>query len=498
MKKKVRAIGLAAAVATTSCAAVAQLAPADVTQPVVLAKNSTTVAQGATSVPGLNENSGSPPGTPPQIAARPSDRDLLPLASTLHGLGIDMHALLLNFYMTNPSTGVNTGRSGNSGVLILGSDFDLGKLAGINGGAIHFEESFFIFKHNVGFPNSFASDVASYMGGQPFPNNTPPNYLSLLTYEQRFMGNRLEFEAGRMNASRYFELQNCENVATCLDPIAQFTADIAPPPFATWGGRMKYAFNDKQYAQFGVFEDHFSEVNTQGWDWSTNKATGALIMGEYGYRSSFANARYPLTYELIGFYNTSTQTNPGYTALGRSKVLFPDDPGSTRSGTGGAMFRWQKFVWREDDGAVPDFAPRSVAVFGTVSGTPDSFQPFRAYAELGTTLFAPFPHRPFDRISAKVSYVRVGANELDFQRDARVVSGGPDQRTSPNEFRLELNGHFAVGKAVALEPMVQYIINPDTFNNPFSSRVPRSGFVVGVTLIASLGDLLGISMPPSH
>ncbi|WP_322047972.1 carbohydrate porin [Paraburkholderia sp. J67] len=491
MKKTLLALSLAAALAASAGTAFAQQTP-DASPAVKL-------AQGATSVPGLNENSGAPTGTPPQIAARPSDRDLLPFAATLNGLGIDMHALLLNFFMTNPSTGVNTGRTGNSGILILGSDVDLGKLAGLNGGFFHIEEAFFVFKHNVGSaPNSFAGDVGSYMAGQPFPNNTPPNYLSLLTYEQHLMGDRLQLEAGRMNASRYFELQNCENIATCLDPIAQFTADIAPPPFATWGGRAKYLFNDKQFAQFGVFEDHFSEVNTQGWDWTTRNATGALIMGEYGYRSSFANARFPFSYELIGFYNTSNQSDPAYGAFGRSKVLFPGNPADTRRGTGGAMFRWQKFVWRDDDGATADLAPRSLALFGTVSGTPDPMQPYRAYAEVGTTLFAPFAHRPFDRISAKVSYVRVGGHELDFQQDARAVSGGPDVRTSPNEFRLEIDGHFAIAKAVALEPMVQYIVNPDTFNNPFSAHVPHSGFVVGVTLIASLGDLLGISMPPPH
>ena len=453
MKKRMCVLSALLAFAAANGPALAQQVPSTGNPGVSL-------AAGATSVPGLNENSGASPNAPPEIAARPTDRDLLPFAAALHGVGIDMHALLLNFFMTNPSTGINTGRSGNSGILILGADADLGNLVGLHGGYFHVEQSFFVLKHNVGFPNSFASDVGSYMAGQPFPNNTPNTYLSLLTYEQRLMSDRLQIEVGRMNASRYFELQNCENIATCLDPIAQFTADIAPPPFATWGGRARYALSDKQFAQVGVFEDHFSEVNTRGLDWSVRGATGALIMGEYGYKSSFANERYPLSYELIGFYNTSMQTDPGVSAFGRSKLFFPGDPASTRRGTGGAMFRWQKFVWRVDDGASPDPAPRSLAVFGTVSGAPDPMQPYRAYAELGTTLFAPFANRPFDRISAKVSYVRVGDHELDFQHDARVIAGGPEVRTSPNEFRLELNAHIAVAKAIALEPLVQYVVPP--------------------------------------
>ncbi|WP_434106055.1 carbohydrate porin [Paraburkholderia caffeinilytica] len=476
MKNAISTLVLLWSLALTSSLAHAQ-------QATVADTTSSRLAKGATGVQGFGQQSGEP--SAPEIAARPTDRDLLPFAASLHGLGIDTHALFLDFFMANPTTGVNTGRSGNSGMLILGADFDLGKLAGLHGGLLHVEESFFIFKHNVGTTSSFNGDVGSYMGAQ-LPNNLPSNYLSLLSYEQRFIDGRLQIEGGRMNPSRYFALQNCENAATCMDPIAQFTAHINPPAFATWGGRVRYAVTDTQFAQLGVFENNFSATTTNGFDWKLNNATGTLLMGEYGSKSSFAQQRLPLTYEFIGFYNTAVQSKPALVTT------------STRRGTGGAMLRWQKFVWRADGEASPDPAPRSIALFGTLSGTPDPMQPYRAYAELGTTLFSPFKNRPYDRISAKVSYVRVGRDELDFQHEGRLLAGGPDAYTSPNQFRLEIDGHFAVAKGTAVEPFVQYVIHPDTFNNPVSASVPHRGVVVGLTLIVSLGDLLGISAPPGR
>ncbi len=66
---------------------------------------------------------------------------------------------------------------------------------------------------------------------------TQTNLLSLLTYEQRFLGDRLSFEVGRTNIYNYFFLPNSLDPFTHYSTTVQVNGDFASVPYPTWGGR---------------------------------------------------------------------------------------------------------------------------------------------------------------------------------------------------------------------------------------------------------------------
>ena len=98
--------------------------------------------------------------------------------------------------------------------------------------------------------------MGSYFGGAPLHNDIGANQLSLLTWQQQWLGGRLDSHLGRTNARRYFLIYNCETVVTCNDPIIDASTGILPPPYGAWGGYLKYRATPTLYLHAGAFESN--------------------------------------------------------------------------------------------------------------------------------------------------------------------------------------------------------------------------------------------------
>jgi len=128
--------------------------------------------------------------------------------------GIDIHGIAFDHFLANPSAGVVLGQRTNLAVLRPAADFDLGRLAGLPGGNIHIGLTFFGLRSDI-------PQIISQTGGVLTGFQTTPavetNLLSLFTYEQRLLGDRLSFEFGRTNIYNYFFLPNS------LDPFTNYS-----------------------------------------------------------------------------------------------------------------------------------------------------------------------------------------------------------------------------------------------------------------------------------
>ncbi len=62
-----------------------------------------------------------------------------------------------------------------------------------------------------------------------------------------------------------------------------------------------------------------------------------------------------------------------------------------------------------------------------------------------------------------------------------------------NSYVFELNAHLQVVSAIAFEPVVQYLVHPNDFYNPYSARRARDGVYVGGTLVVPIGVMLGLA-----
>lgn len=385
-----------------------------------------------------------------------------------------------DYLETNPDSGANAGKWGNTAQLELGTDVDLDQLAGWTGGILHVKESIFGLKRNAVFnPVSgghfFAQDISSTLGGAPFPNFIPSSYLSELSIQQQ-LGHGFEVQAGRMNPVMYFDVPtNCESTLSCQNPITLYDNLTLPPAFATWGGRLAYHPSKADTFQAGVFEDNFGSNLTTGFDWSTKGSSGVFLATEYSHHEDFQDARFP-TSETIGlWHDTPSFSDPA--------------SGTVQQGSTGIYLRGQRTLWR-DDGSVFKSAPgQYLNGFATAGFSFDDAQPYRAYAEVGTNFHGPFGVAPENFIGLKIAYLRVNENELEAERAKRLANTGIDFLSAKDQFRAELNGHIALEHGATLEPSVEYVWNPNTqfSNGSASDKAPKSGIVLGAVFSVSFG-----------
>ncbi|MFJ7141362.1 carbohydrate porin [Pseudomonas protegens] len=408
--------------------------------------------------------------------AAPRSGPLSGLGNYLADQGITPHVQFLSLAMKNLDTGPRPHSFGNSGDLFVGADINLGTFAGLDGAALHFEQTLFILDHQTGVPTSrnWQGAAGSYFGGAPIHNDLTSNQLSLLTYQQTWLDGQVDLSLGRTNARRYFYIYNCESTITCNDPIIDSSTGILPPPYGSWGGYLKYQLTPQWYVHGGAFEsnpvDYLKE--RKGLDFSTDDASGTSLLLGIGSQNRDA---YSSHYELNGFYNTSKQVDPL--------------TGAMAFGSGGAFFKFQQSLWRADVGT--GTAPQALLLFGSLSVAADDKQPFSQFAEAGLTYLAPFD-RPQDKLNLKASYLRLNDHQLRFQQQARTANGGDPRLGERNVYALEANAHIALTRQLALEPSVQYLINPDNFYNPEARELSGNGFVVGLQVTLDVGSLLGL------
>jgi porin len=72
------------------------------------------------------------------------------------------------------------------------------------------------------------------------------------------------------------------------------------------------------------------------------------------------------------------------------------------------------------------------------------------------------------------------------------VSGG-NQGIARDKFIFELNAHLALPYGVAFEPVVQYVVNPNSYWNPLTPTHPKDGFYMGGTVVIPVGVILGVA-----
>lgn len=468
-------------------------APADAPGPNALVRPAPGPAAGGTLPPGAIQEEINPrviPGLVKPVQTQATeDGPLAGVRDTLANAGISVHALFLDFFEANPSGGIATGNTSNTGYLILGADADTDRILGLHGGTLHFEETIFPFRQN----SAMASQIGdSIVGFQP-AYTVIANQLSVLTYEQKLANDRLDIEAGRSNPFKYFALPVCQSINSCFSSILQNNAGVPSPQYSVWSARAAYNITPSTYVQVGAFEVNPTVHTRYGYNFPADGATGEVTLLEIGHKTDFSTTAYPGRYSLTGFYNTAQHADASQTLLGRNKAYYPNDPAKMVNGTSGLIAEGQQIVWRADGGTTNDKAPTSIAVYGNVSLGLDSTTALRSSVFAGATLQSPFAGRPADRFGVKVNWERLNQREGDFETAASAVSGGNGGTVPLNSYIFELNAHVQVVSAIAFEPVVQYLVHPNDFYNPYTPNRAKDGFYVGGTLVVPIGVMLGLA-----
>ncbi|WP_434106052.1 carbohydrate porin [Paraburkholderia caffeinilytica] len=463
--------------ATTARLVVASSTAGSRETPLVLSED------GGVNNPAPYNSEGVPTVKGPRPASAPSG-PFATLGDSLAEHGINYQGIFLAATFNNLSTGVAPGHFGAQGIFINGVDLDLDKIASVKEAKIHIEGVIFPFTYPTKNMVNFGTFSSSYLGSDQFPSHsTGAPWLSLLTYEQTVFNDRLNFEFGKTNLLRYFFAPNCGLDFECTDSLVKWDSGVPDASLGTLGGRVKYNVTPQIWFEGGVqqLRNYTDQIKANGWDiFSTDGGQGAFMVGGAGYHTDFTTSAHPSDYHIDYYYANTKVTDPYYL--------------TSHQGSSGVIFKMQQTIWSEIGTTVssPADIPRSLAFFSSIERSFDAARPIGWGLIAGLTLTKPFNYRSswfgVDQINVKAMYDRINKSTLLAQRDARMLAGGSAEMTSPNEYRFELSSTFSLTRYAKLEPVVEYILNPDSafaFGYP---NVPRSGWLAGVTLAITIGN----------
>ncbi|MFT8855497.1 carbohydrate porin [Acetobacter orientalis] len=404
----------------------------------------------------------------------------------LKDYGITFHALLIDNFVSNVVGGVKPGTRLQNALGVIETQINLEKLVGWKGAQINFgEDIFFLRNNNKHWSQQVGDNIIGY---QP-PHLFRGNYLSQLTLDQKLMNDKLEIEAGRANISRYFLVPNCNQILTCFKDIWSQDAGISTFVYATWSGHVVYHITPSWYVQAAATEVNSKTFFTNGWQWDAQNASGAAGVGEVAYRRGFDQTAYPSMYEFLGYYNSSTVNDPIKTVAGTSKLYDRHSAVQTHTGLSGIFFSGQQYVWRKDHGATKDPHGMALAVYGGAGTDFQSYAPIEAEAYLGAFIQAPFKSRPLDSYGIQFHWSKLGPREQQFLGQANKLSGGDGREPGADHLVADIHAHTFLFSNVALEPSLQYVINPNTYYAPMTAKHPHDALEVGATLFVYLDKM---------
>ncbi|MDH6267828.1 porin [Rhizobium sp. SG_E_25_P2] len=405
---------------------------------------------------------------------------LAPLGKTLRNRGIQLEFNIIDIMVANPSMGLKTGQYENVTLYDAGVDLDLEKLMELNGSTLHFHYLYVPEPHNNGTFGSYAGDSLIGNSGPYIPEKW---HLRQFAWEQRLLDDRLDISFGIDQASNYFALPLCNQPFLCQLGGLQTGVGMNPPPYSNYGARAAYSFTPEWTAQVGFWRSNTAFPFTNGWEGWNGEVTlpngvvldepnNSLYLANLVYKTTPATDPYPKYYEAMFYHNDGDQTDL--------------HTGKTHSGTNGAYVGGRQTIWRESE----DPTAASVSLYSSLYASFDQENNYGLQHELnaGVTLSGPFSSRPFDSYSLKVIWDRLTPDAGAYLKEANTgtYTNGRD------EVAIGVDANFVIAGSLIFQPWANYVINPNTLQNPTASGDPKTGFAIGFNLVSLAGKAIGL------
>ena len=385
----------------------------------------------------------------------------------------------------NVSGGIARGGS-YEGFANIGVDLDMKRIAGVNGGAVHFLTS------DIQGQSFAALSGSSYLNNRIFAGVGPTFRLNELSYEQSLFGQRLNLRIGRIPAYTQFDGSElyCTFITTLCRTPAAYTFDRGYPPYpaSSYAAIAQVRIAGPAYANVGIFENEpvlstSSHSGFPGRDWGLNYASGATIPAQLGYRTTAQQERYPRAFDVGGFYDTGRYADPLLNAAGRNRIQF-GGPSGMDDGLSQLYVQAQQMVFR------PDASDHGVTLFGganwTTSGQPN-VQRMVFGGIYGKGLV---PRRPNDTAGLAVSLL--GVNPRITERIDSLLAKSTRGQASRSEISYEVNYGLAVAPGLTFKPFLQFISHPDQSSSAVPSGSNTHALFVGGLFELDATQLFGL------
>lgn len=379
----------------------------------------------------------------------------------VRGDGINPFLNYAGVFQGNPVGGMSHATA-YSHEIVFGAELNLQRYLGLPGGSL-------IVSGINATGDNLSEDIGNlFTVSQAYTSQTI--LLSNLALRLEWFDRKFELRLGRMASGQFFarlpafDLQVTGGIngnPNSLYTNIPFTTSAGP----TWGGYAKFLPTPTTYASAGVFQasSRSSLPSAHGVDFTIRKGDGVLVLVETGWFPTFGTHRstdgkgtddpgYPGIYKVGAYYSAYTFTN----------YL-----GGTESTAYGFYGMGQQMVWRGDD---PD---HHFSFWGGFVLSPQqsiALTPLMGF--VGAVWQGAIPTRSEDQILLTVLSAGYGDNYAKSQERAGV--GNPTHETV-----VEVSYLFQVTKQIAIQPDLQWILNPGG-----TGRIPNA-LVLGVQVSAS-------------
>lgn len=363
-----------------------------------------------------------------------------------------------------------------AGQVFAGVDADMDRIAGIPGATIH-----------VAITNRHGESLSAIAIG----NNTSVQeiygtqntHLALLTWQQKLLSGRFEFEVGRSVSNVAFTTSPyyCafQTNAVCGNPVfVYFGGNSSGFPASRWAAHATAHFTPSVSLHVGAYEVNPDRGarGDHGLDFGIRNATGVYLPFELGYDSGAAGARLPGHYQIGGWVDRSRYDDPLRDEIGGIAIVSGSPP-ARRFGRTGAYVRFDQAVTRMDGPS-----SRGLSVFGVAMVNVSGRVPSNRFLELGLLQTGTFRGRDADAVGFVITDQRLSDLAVRRLAIARAMAGGGNTTVNRHQMMMEINYGIQMNRAVRVLPNIQYIVNPDQISAPFQRRPSGNAMVFGLRL----------------
>jgi porin len=375
--------------------------------------------------------------------------------------GVTIFGNYVSMFNANVNGGIKRTNT-NAQQVLLGTILDLGKIAGIEGGTLHFATT-----ERMG--NSVStSGVGNQFLEQTYYGGGATLRLMELSYGQTFDDKKLYAQIGFSFEGEYFAFTPgfllFPSQALDAHPPVYDNSGWSDAPLSHWGGLVKYNETSDLYTEVGLWEVNptYATAN-HGYDINFRGATGVIIPAEIGLTQHWFGDALPGSIKIGGYYDSST-------------VSSASGNGQSYSGRYGGYLLASQTIYRD-----PANSTRTLTAYFQINGGDARTAKIPAFYALGLIKDGTFPGRPKDLFGIGAYAAIVNPRAISYREAELADEDIQNGALQLGEYGINISYAFNVTPWLNFSPNFQYIINPGAFSYKHISNATVLGITTQVT-----------------